>query len=110
MDAPPPSAAAQTGRAAHLEAVRRRLRLCFPRRPRLADRGVGRRTFSASMRVEPAGTRRAPVESHLTPRSTHNEIAMDIGLALFWTGPVGIGIFLAGLGVLFWGASKFRKV
>jgi hypothetical protein len=35
---------------------------------------------------------------------------MDIGLALFWTGPVGIGVFLAGLGILFWGLSKFRKV
>lgn len=34
---------------------------------------------------------------------------MDIGLALFWTGPIGLGVFLAGLGVLFMGISKFRK-
>jgi len=34
---------------------------------------------------------------------------MDIGLALFWTGPVGIGVFLAGLGVLFWGIAQIRK-
>lgn len=33
---------------------------------------------------------------------------MDIWLALFWTGPIGIGVFLAGLGVLFWGISKMR--
>jgi hypothetical protein len=29
-------------------------------------------------------------------------------MAFFWTGPVGIGAFLAGLGVLFWGISKVR--
>jgi len=34
---------------------------------------------------------------------------MDIGLALFWTGPVGIGVFLAGLGILFWGISNMRN-
>lgn len=34
---------------------------------------------------------------------------MDIWMALFWTGPIGIGIFLAGLGVLFWGISKIRN-
>jgi hypothetical protein len=34
---------------------------------------------------------------------------MDLGLALFWTGPIGVGVFLAGLGVLFWGISRFRK-
>lgn len=28
-------------------------------------------------------------------------------LILYWTGPIGIGVFLAGLGVLFWGISKF---
>ena len=33
---------------------------------------------------------------------------MDMGLALFWTGPIGIGAFLIGLGVLFWGISKIR--
>jgi hypothetical protein len=30
-------------------------------------------------------------------------------LVLFWTGPIGIGVFLAGLGVLFWGISQFRQ-
>ncbi len=34
---------------------------------------------------------------------------MDIWLTLFWTGPIGIGVFLAGLGVLFWGISKLRN-
>ena len=33
---------------------------------------------------------------------------MDLWLALFWTGPIGLGIFLAGLGVLFWGISKVQ--
>lgn len=34
---------------------------------------------------------------------------MDLWLVLFWTGPIGIGIFLAGLGVLFWGISLVQK-
>lgn len=34
---------------------------------------------------------------------------MDMWLVFFWTGPIGIGIFLAGLGVLFWGISQNRK-
>jgi hypothetical protein len=34
---------------------------------------------------------------------------MDLWLSLFWTGPIGIGIFLAGLGVLFWGIGQTRK-
>ena len=34
---------------------------------------------------------------------------MDLWLSLFWTGPIGIGIFLAGLGVLFWGIGQSRK-
>jgi hypothetical protein len=34
---------------------------------------------------------------------------MDLWLALFWTGPIGIGVFVAGLGVLFWGIAKLRK-
>jgi len=34
---------------------------------------------------------------------------MDIWLALYWTGPIGIGVFLMGLGVLFWGISKLQK-
>jgi hypothetical protein len=35
---------------------------------------------------------------------------MDLWIALFWTGPIGIGVFLAGLGVLFWGIAQVRKV
>ena len=34
---------------------------------------------------------------------------MDIGLALFWTGPIGVGVFLAGLGVLFMGIAQMQK-
>ena len=34
---------------------------------------------------------------------------MDLWLALYWTGPIGIGVFLAGLGVLFWGIGQVRK-
>ncbi len=32
----------------------------------------------------------------------------SIWLALYWTGPVGVGIFLMGLGVLFWGIGQVR--
>ncbi len=31
---------------------------------------------------------------------------MDLWLSLYWTGPIGVGIFLAGLGVLFWGIAE----
>jgi hypothetical protein len=34
---------------------------------------------------------------------------MDMWLAFYWTGPVGVGFFLTGLGVLFWGISKLQK-
>jgi hypothetical protein len=30
----------------------------------------------------------------------------NIWMALFWTGPVGVGAFLAGLGVLSWGIAQ----
>jgi hypothetical protein len=33
----------------------------------------------------------------------------SLWMAFFWTGPVGIGAFLAGLGVLFWGISRVQK-
>lgn len=33
----------------------------------------------------------------------------SLWLALFWTGPIGIGVFLAGLGILFGGISKDRE-
>ena len=29
-------------------------------------------------------------------------------LILFWPGPVGLVIFLAGLGVYYWGRSRYR--
>jgi hypothetical protein len=34
---------------------------------------------------------------------------MDMWIVLFWTGPIGLGVFLAGLGVLFWGISQMKK-
>ena len=34
---------------------------------------------------------------------------MDMGLVFFWTGPIGLGVFLAGLGVLFWGISRVEQ-
>lgn len=34
----------------------------------------------------------------------------NLWLTLFWTGPIGIGVFLMGLGVLFWGLARLRKV
>jgi hypothetical protein len=34
---------------------------------------------------------------------------MDMWFVFYWTGPVGIGAFLTGLGVLFWGISKLQK-
>jgi hypothetical protein len=34
----------------------------------------------------------------------------DLWLAFYWTGPIGIGAFLAGLGVLFWGISRLQAV
>jgi len=33
---------------------------------------------------------------------------MDMGIILFWSGPIGVGFFLMGLGVLFWGISKMK--
>jgi len=36
-------------------------------------------------------------------------IVMDsLWLSLFWTGPIGVGAFFAGLGVLFWGIGQLR--
>jgi hypothetical protein len=32
----------------------------------------------------------------------------DLWLAFYWTGPIGVGGFLAGLGVLFWGISRLQ--
>jgi hypothetical protein len=32
----------------------------------------------------------------------------DMWLALYWTGPIGVGAFLAGLGVLFWGIAQVQ--
>lgn len=32
----------------------------------------------------------------------------ELWLVLFWSGPIGIGMFLAGLGVFFWGVSKVQ--
>jgi hypothetical protein len=32
----------------------------------------------------------------------------NLWMALFWTGPIGVGFFLMGLGVLFWGIAQLR--
>jgi len=34
---------------------------------------------------------------------------MDLWLSLFWGGPIGLGVFLAGLGVLFMGIAAIRR-
>jgi hypothetical protein len=45
-----------------------------------------------------------------TKRKLKEEYKMDsLWMALYWTGPIGIGVFLMGLGVLFWGISKVQK-
>lgn len=33
----------------------------------------------------------------------------DLFLAFWWFGPVGLGVFFAGVGILLWGISKFRR-
>jgi hypothetical protein len=33
----------------------------------------------------------------------------NLWITLFWTGPIGIGFFLMGLGVLFWGIGQVRN-
>jgi hypothetical protein len=33
----------------------------------------------------------------------------SLWLSLYWTGPIGVGAFLAGLGVLFWGIAQLRS-
>lgn len=30
-------------------------------------------------------------------------------LSLFWAGPIGLGVFLAGLGVYHWGSAQAKK-
>ena len=30
----------------------------------------------------------------------------ELFLILFWSGPIGVGFFLMGLGVFFWGISR----
>jgi hypothetical protein len=34
----------------------------------------------------------------------------DLWLVLYWTGPIGIGTFLASLGVLFWLLAKANEI
>lgn len=34
---------------------------------------------------------------------------LTLFLVLFWCGPVGLGIFLMGLGVYYWGRSRARE-
>jgi hypothetical protein len=37
------------------------------------------------------------------------EKKMDMWLVLYWGGPIGLGAFFAGLGVLFMGIAKVRQ-
>lgn len=34
----------------------------------------------------------------------------NLWLALFWTGPIGIGVFLAGLGTIIWLGAKANEI
>jgi len=34
---------------------------------------------------------------------------MDMWLALYWSSPIGLGVFFIGLGVLFMGIAKVRQ-
>jgi hypothetical protein len=45
---------------------------------------------------------------HLTWRKESEDAMEDMSFAFFWSGPIGLGVFLAGLGVLFWGISRYR--
>jgi hypothetical protein len=33
----------------------------------------------------------------------------DLFIAFFWTGPVGLGVFFMGVGVLLWGIGQYRS-
>jgi hypothetical protein len=35
--------------------------------------------------------------------------SLALFLSLFWCGPIGLGVFLAGLGVYYWGRAKAAK-
>jgi hypothetical protein len=42
-------------------------------------------------------------------RPKREEGKMDLWLSLFWGSPIGLGVFLAGLGVLFMGIAAVRR-
>ena len=57
----------------------------------------------------PNGQERCPPGGLVRRTAFVQEDEMDnLWMALFWTGPIGIGVFLAGLGVLFWGIGQVR--
>jgi len=33
----------------------------------------------------------------------------DLFVVFWWFGPIGLGVFFAGAGILLWGLSKYRK-
>jgi hypothetical protein len=35
--------------------------------------------------------------------------SMTMFLVLFWCGPIGLGVFLSGLGVYYWGRSRAER-
>jgi hypothetical protein len=73
------------------------------RRPRLRASRCLRLGFSLDWKH---GSHRDPAG-----RAQHwGENMDDLWLALYWTGPIGVGAFLAGLGVLFWGISRIQDV
>jgi nitrogen fixation-related uncharacterized protein len=43
------------------------------------------------------------------PDRLKEETVEDLFPVLFWSGPIGVGAFLAGLGVLFWGISRMQR-
>jgi hypothetical protein len=44
-----------------------------------------------------------------TEISERRVIMGEIFVLLFWSGPIGVGFFLMGLGVLFWGIGQMKK-
>jgi hypothetical protein len=33
----------------------------------------------------------------------------DLFIVSWWSGPIGLGVFFMGVGILLWGISKFRN-
>ena len=67
--------------------------------------------FKCSAHLLPAAiTGRMERASASRDISQREDIPMEsLWLVLFWTGPIGVGLFLAGLGILFWGIGQVQK-